>query len=374
MENLTFLFRYPFLSGAREWVRSQELTITEMLSPEWENIQTRAWERVEEAIDGKEFSMEARSSESEEADILSYPVSRFIVAAVGDTNLIKWFSHHEGERARRYMEKEEHDDLLLIGGELGLPPAREPPGQKEKKVRTGKILKGTRPLGDLMEAERRSYWIRFTGYLPPKRNISGPEWDLINQRMIGGYVELNKHSYIRILQELVKKRVEDGLYLKVSLPKNRVLFDIVKGLKTKVESRKKKYAPTELGKITVTRLPPCMRQILGMSQAGENLPHHARFALVTFLNQIGMSSEEIFKVFSTAPDFKADIVRYQVDHITGGSSAIDYYTPNCDTMKTGGVCFDPDGLCEKEWLTNPVKYFRIKGKKRKEATSRSISA
>jgi DNA primase large subunit len=102
-----------------------------------------------------------------------------------------------------------------------------------------------------------------------------------------------------------------------------------------------------------------------MSQAGENLPHHARFALVTFLNAIGLSPEEIFKVFTHAPDFKEDMVRYQVEHITGSTSATSYSPPNCDTMKSGGICFNPDGLCSKDWLTNPIKYYRIKGKRRK---------
>jgi DNA primase large subunit len=376
MEGLGFLSRYPFLKGAREWVRTQELTITDMLSPDNEAIQRNALERVEDAIEGREIRVEVKDRTHEEIELLSYPVSRFIVAAVGDTNLIKWFSHHEGERARTFMEKEETSSIASIGEELGLPALENLPGEVVPSGARTRIKKGVRPAGSAVDGERRSYWVRFTGYLPPKANISGPEWDLIHQRMKGGYVELNRHSYIRLLQELVKGRVEEGLDQKVGLPRNQSLVDMIKGLKTKVESRRKRYSPTELGRITVTRLPPCIRQILGMSQAGENLPHHARFALVTFLNAIGMSPEEIFKVFTTAPDFKADIVRYQVEHITGSSSATSYYVPNCDTMKTGGICFNPDSLCEKEWLTNPMKYYRVKGKRRKKgrATSEGTSA
>ncbi|MBN1538553.1 MAG: hypothetical protein JW939_00275, partial [Candidatus Thermoplasmatota archaeon] len=209
------------------------------------------------------------------------------------------------------------------------------------------------------------YWVRFTEYLPPKRNVSGPEWDLSNMPLRKGYVKLNRRTYIRMVQELVKTRVEEGLYRKMELPGNPELAEMIRGLKAKVDGRKRRYSPTELGKITITRLPPCMRQILGMSQAGENMPHHARFALVTFLNAIGMSTEEIFTVFTGTPDFKEDIVRYQVEHITGASSATSYTTPNCDTMKTGGICFDPDTLCEREWLTNPLIYYRVKGRKRK---------
>jgi len=365
METLTILSRYPFLDDSREWVKEQELTIDRMLSPESEAIQNRALERVNDSIEGKEIIYNVRGRIDEEVELLSYPVARFMVAAVGDPNLIKWFSHHEGERAHFLLQKEETAKVLGIGEELGLPAREYPPGQRPAIGARATVRKGFRAVNFAMEAENRDYWVRFSGYLPPKRNISGSEWDLINQTLIKGYVKLNRRSYIRILQELVKSKVEDGLYRKMELPRNPRLAEMVLGLKKKVEGRKRRYSPTELGRMTITRLPPCMRQILGMSQAGENLPHHARFALVTFLNAIGMSSEEIFKVFTGAPDFKEDIVRYQVGHITGATSATSYSPPNCDTMKTGGICFNPDSLCEKEWLTNPIKYYRTKGKRRK---------
>jgi len=376
MEGLAYLSRYPFLKEARDRVRSMELTIADMLSPENEAIQRRALERVEDSIEGREIRTEAKDRVHEEIELLSYPVSRFIVAAVGDSNLIKWFSHHESERASTFMEKEDISSIVSMGEELGLPALEKGPGEEGVPDARTRVVKGVRPAGGALDGERRPFWVRFTGYLPPKSNISGPEWDLIHQRMKGGYVELNRHSYIRILKEIVKERVEEGLDQKVGLPRNQTLAEMIRGLKSRVESRRKRYAPTELGRITVTRLPPCMKQILGMSQAGENLPHHARFALVTFLNAIGMSPEEIFRVFTTAPDFKADIVRYQVEHITGSTSATNYYVPNCDTMKTGGICFNPDSLCEKEWLTNPMIYFRVKGKRRKRErlTSEGTSA
>lgn len=365
MADRSFSARYPFLSEAREKVKEMRLTMEDMLSERYENIQSRALQRIEEAVEGRPRSEEDPMPQGEEVELLSYPVSRFMVAAVGDSHLIKWFAHHEGERARTYLDREPGERMLGIGRELGLEAHDRAPGPENKPPPRPQVVKGVRPLPGAMEMERRSYWVRFTDYLPPKRNISGSEWDLINQRLVDGYVELNKHQYTRLLQEMVKKRVEEGLERKVSAPGNRRLKEMIVSLKAKIESRKKRYSPTDLGRMSITRLPPCMRQILGASQAGENLPHHARFALVSFLNAVGLSSEEIFRVFTSAPDFKEDIVRYQVEHITGTTSATSYSPPNCDTMKSGGICFDPDSLCEKEWLTNPIKYYRVKGKKRK---------
>ncbi|MFO8051154.1 MAG: DNA primase large subunit PriL [Thermoplasmatota archaeon] len=362
MKDLQRLARLPFLKEAKEHVRSANLTMADMLGSEYEPVQRRALERIDEAIEGKDPDAPSAEVLDAEGELLSYPVARFMVAAVGDNHLIKWFSHHEGERGSHNLEKESTENILLIGRELGLEALESEPGSEHQPPAIPTVVKGVRPVGDRMKGERRSYWVRFTEYLPPKRNISGPEWDLINQRMVEGYIDLNRRSYVRLLQELIKNRVEEGLHRQVEMPSNKTLRKMIEGLRSKAEARRKKYTPTDLGRMTVTRLPPCMRQILGMSQAGENLPHHARFALVTFLHAIGQTPEDIFNVFANVPDFKEDMVRYQIDHITGSTSATNYYVPNCDTMSSGGICYNPDGLCQKEWMTNPIKYYRIKGR------------
>ena len=341
------------------------LTLDDMLSPENAVIQERALSRIEEAVDGKEIQPETRRGVEEvETDLLSYPVARFLVASVGDKHLIKWFSHHEGERARFFLQKEDMETVKNIGGELGLPEKEEPADMKDKNGKK-RFMDVRRALHkERSGSEMGTIWISFMDFLVSGKNISGPNWDLVNQKLVGGLVGIERESYIRLIQERAKQKVEEGLDGSPPTPVNTKLKEMINSLKMKVEGRRKRYSPTELGKMTITRLPPCMRQILGMSQAGENIPHHARFALVTFLNAIGMSSEEIFKIFTTAPDFKEDIVRYQVEHITGSSSATSYHAPSCDTMKSGGVCFNPDGLCEKEWLNTPLYYYKLKGRKR----------
>jgi DNA primase large subunit len=249
-----------------------------------------------------------------------------------------------------------------MGSELGLPTVQAPQGAATGPTKAPWEV-DPRALPDRGEMEPKELWLPFTSFLPARRNISGASWNLVNLGVVNGRLRLNRDQYTRLLQEKVRERVEEGLDMKVRPPKLESLDGMIVRLKAKVDGRKKDYSPTEMGKLTITRLPPCMRQVLGMSQSGENLPHHARFALVTFLHTVGMSSEEIFKVFMNAPDFKGDIVRYQIEHITGESSATSYMVPNCDTMKTGGICYNPDGLCEKEWMTNPMIYYRVKGKK-----------
>ena len=108
-----------------------------------------------------------------------------------------------------------------------------------------------------------------------------------------------------------------------------------------------------------------MRKLLEMIRAGENVPHSGRFALVAFLHTLGMDSEEILRTFSTSPDFDESKSRYQIQHISGEISGTEYTPPECSTMKSYGICFDPDDLCAREWMTHPLKYYRAKGKRRK---------
>ncbi|HEQ78785.1 MAG TPA: hypothetical protein ENN76_00800, partial [Euryarchaeota archaeon] len=56
------------------------------------------------------------------------------------------------------------------------------------------------------------------------------------------------------------------------------------------------------------------------------------------------------------------MARYQIDHVTGVTSGTEYTPPECNTMKSNANCFEPDRLCEQEWMTHPLKYYRTKQK------------
>ena len=94
---------------------------------------------------------------------------------------------------------------------------------------------------------------------------------------------------------------------------------------------------------------------------GVNLPHSGRFALVSFLHTIGMNSEQILALFSQSPDFDESKSIYQIKHITGELNGTDGYTPpECHTMKSNGLCYDPDKLCNNGKMNQPLTYYRIK--------------
>jgi DNA primase large subunit len=74
-----------------------------------------------------------------------------------------------------------------------------------------------------------------------------------------------------------------------------------------------------------------------------------------------MNSEQILALFSQSPDFDESKSMYQIKHITGELNGTDGYTPpECSTMKTNGICFEPDNLCGNEKVNHPLTYYRIK--------------
>jgi len=102
------------------------------------------------------------------------------------------------------------------------------------------------------------------------------------------------------------------------------------------------------------------------AQAGQNMPHAGRFALASFLSFIGMPVEEIIKLFCSSPDFDHSKTAYQVRHITGDGLGKRYTPPECATMRTNGLCFEPDELCNGRRVTHPLTYYRIRSSDRKE--------
>jgi DNA primase large subunit len=162
-------------------------------------------------------------------------------------------------------------------------------------------------------------------------------------------------------------KIENELPLPVSDEIIKSYKSDINELKAVVGNLKRKYEIKEFGQVNLSRLPPCMKQILAMVQAGENLSHSARFSITAFLHTIGLDSEGILKVFATSPDFDPSIARYQVEHISGTQSGTEYIPPSCGKMKSYGICYNPDSLCNKEWLNHPLKYYRLAGRKGKSA-------
>jgi DNA primase large subunit len=104
-----------------------------------------------------------------------------------------------------------------------------------------------------------------------------------------------------------------------------------------------------------------MKALLSYLATGKHVPHMGRFALTSFLSNIGVTDGEIVKMFHSQSDFTERIARYQVEHISGSRGGKKKYTPpSCKTMKTHSICINPDQMCAT--ISHPLSYYRKKAR------------
>jgi len=183
--------------------------------------------------------------------------------------------------------------------------------------------------------------IHVSDYLKAAAKIKSEEWKLCNRYLRRGYVSLTLKEFYRVIEEFLRE-----LFLKdVGIDLNGL--DRLKKIAARFESKRRGYS------VKGERFPPCMAKILSDLQMGENVPHTARFALTTFLLNIGYSIDEIVNLFRKAPDFDEEKTRYQVEHIAGKrGSGKEYSTPSCSTMKTYQNCVAECGV------KHPLEYYK----------------
>jgi len=182
----------------------------------------------------------------------------------------------------------------------------------------------------------------------------------VNQRMVRGKVLVTKIRLVRLIQQMLTDKISSELPLEVNETILSTFASDIDEIKRVLEEKREQYKAKGMGRLSIVRFPPCMRKLLNMIQSGENVPHTGRFALVAFLHTLGMDSEEILETFSSAPDFDPSKSKYQIDHITGEISGTEYTPPECSTMKSYGICFEPDELCKR--IKHPLSYYRKKGR------------
>jgi DNA primase large subunit len=327
--------KYPFLKEAAKYLKLPDLRIEDLANSELQGILNRAEERVEEAI---LYTRVSRNSQhDEDIEILSFTVAIVLAIATQNSFIQKRYALAEAKQAYEDLKLEPKEKLMKIAKNFGWKLALN----SEQKI-------------------PYEFALDFTDYLRNTTHLREKKWKLVNRTLTNGKVYLTGNETARLLAEEVRRYVEKRTEAK-DLPKfpPKILETTERIKKLSIE----KIGKTEMEGlpkvITQTAFPPCIQALYHAFSSGRHLSHVGRFTLTSFLINIGMPSEKVIELFKNISDFNERMTRYQVEHIAGErGSRTHYTTPKCDTLRTHGVCTNPDNLCQR--IHHPLGYYRKK--------------
>jgi DNA primase large subunit len=314
MVELKILSKYPFLNDAKTYVVNNKLSVKEILNdPLYERARAIGIERLDNAFKNRDVGSRTLVTDSDcIMELLSYPIARMIAVCIGDNYFKRRYALGEAINTYKNLLNESTDFLLNISKEFDITVKSD----KEKN-------------------QIKIFFVDYLKHAPTRYK----EWKMINRTLEKGYISITNKDLTRIIQEALRARINYELDIR-DCDNNiyQVFKEDVNRIKNIVLTHKRKIEAEPIGKLDINKLPPCMKDILAAMQAGENVPHMGRFALVSFLNSLKLGLNDIIKLFSSAPDFEEEKSRYQIEHITGHISSTSYKSPGCDKMRTYGIC------------------------------------
>jgi DNA primase large subunit len=331
------LAKYPFLKETADYIRPLGLQIEDLTSAEMTQVLDRAANRVREAIT---YARVTRNSKNLDVEICSFPVALLLVAATDNSFIRKRYALAEAKQASFDLAFESKEKILRVAENFGW--------------RLTLLSKhGSEVPSD--------FALHFADYLRNTTQLStSPDWKLVNRVMIDGNVYLNQPDVVRLLEEEIRRSIENRLASTESTKLPPRIVEIADELK-KLAAEKIGASEMEGFPKTVVQeaYPPCIKALYEAASTSRHLSHVGRFTLTSFLLNVGMPPEKLTELFRSFSDFNERLTRYQVEHIAGTrGSGTRYTTPNCETLQTHNVCVNRDEVCRG--ARNPLVYYKRK--------------
>ena len=332
------------MKEAAEHVRSIGIDFNELEqdSDFYRPFLDRAEKRVENAL--RDVSSYAKikpanemSDREKEIETFSFPLAVMLTVGTEDSFIKSRFALTEAKRASALLKGEEKEMLLNIANnfdwnveDFGLDPY--------------------------------VFAVSFTVFLKNSIGFHDKRWKLVNQKMVDGKVYLTKQKASRLLEEEVRKYVQSRLDTKIKYLPPSIMVRVTR-LRQLASEKQEQIKREEMpDRVVMEAFPTCIKGVYERVSDGRPAFHIGRFALTSFMLNIGMSEEDVFKFFRSVSDFNERMTRYQVEHIGGTrGSGTKYTPPNCSTLRTHGICISPEPECDG--AVNPLVCYKKKLKK-----------
>jgi len=344
------LGQYPFLPGADRLVAELAPSLGDLLQDRaLERPRSIGRMRVEAALNDPTGATEVEELDQAQPPerFLSFVYARLLVSAAPSGAAVRRWAVAEAKRAWRRLDAAPADELCEVARRMSYE----------------------------LEPEGNDIRIRLTDYLHLATPIREADFHLVRQGVRRGQVIVTRKRAARLVQEGVRVTLTAPIELAKEV---RVVLDRTEGEFLQEIARRVPVPTLDrsglAGPLRPEIFPPCIRKMRRTLEAGENLSHAGRFALAAFLHRAGAPFDAIVDAYRGAPDFDESITRYQVEHITTRDGGRGYEPPECDTLRSHGLCVregDPgakeavdrtrDALCFEPWLRHPVQYYRTRG-------------
>ncbi len=354
LDERSLLATYPFLPGAEALLAESAWTLRDLFEDRrYDPARVLGRARILAAADDPRAAREvgefAHATAAER--YLSFVFARVVLAAGPSRAPLRRWAVAESKRSSARLEglggAEQEEEILEVAGRLRLAAGSAPGGIGI-------------PLDD---------------YVRLATPIREADFRLVRQEVRGGTVVVRPARAARLLEEAIRRALAEP----IPLTEDTVAFvrdreaELFGALATRLPNPTAR-AGAPAGGLLPGRFPPCIRKMQRTLQAGENLSHAGRFALAAFLHRAGADPETIVDAYRGAPDFDESITRYQVEHITQHAGGSGYTPPECETLRSHGLCVregDPsaaeprdrgrDPVCFEPRLHHPLQYYQIRG-------------
>ena len=332
----------PFIQEAGELLvrKGYGLSMDELLESWSEPFVVAGVKRARDAVIEGRLD-ETLNGMAPEQRILSFVVAALVVRATGNQYAIKRFALAEARRVEERLFRRigsNRDDAAVLLGAI------------YSRILNMPLELAERAIGP----ERFEVSLGLGNYLSLSSSLDTSKWGIVNRVVDGGRVYMKLEDAARLLRSGIADRIERRVSsMEIPNPPAPIAEAAAKLSEEMVKARPSS-TPTVVS-VSREQYPPCIRSILKRLEAGENLPHSARFLLATFMVNIGMPIDDVIALFSRSPDFNERVTRYQVEHIAGLRGGKRYSVPACSKLIAQGLCVRDD-TCDD--IRNPLSYLR----------------
>jgi DNA primase large subunit len=323
----------PCTSGAMEYLGKSDIGSNDLCTQAtFESIRSTGKERVLEALKDGVMKYRRYNKLAAEKELLAYPIARMIVSCINNNYITK--------RYALAVAKSSYEHIKALKSAVLL---------KELAADFGISIR----FDDMMNVS-----MHFTDYIRCAHVLHEPKWKLLNRTVKQGTLMISRDDLARLMEEAVRQKVESGLPHEVPKDIQVALEPYIAEVREIINTRTSKQGFSKEGfsEVIPDCFPPCISAAIADVQANVNLSHTMRFAMTSFLLNIGMAPDKVTEIFRESPDFKEQATSYQISHINGASGTT-YTCPSCATMATNGNC-PGKILCKK--IEHPLVYYRRK--------------